>query len=56
MHPYQLRHLAATVVREALGIEATQALLGHSQIAMTEHYAKLTEAKAIEAAKHAPKL
>ncbi len=55
-HPYQLRHLAATVVREALGIEATQALLGHSQIAMTEHYAKLTEAKAIEAAKHAPKL
>lgn len=55
-HPYQLRHLAATVVRDALGIEATQALLGHSQIAMTEHYAKLTEAKAIEAAKHAPKL
>lgn len=55
-HPYQLRHLAGTVVREALGIEAAQALLGHSQSAQTEHYAKLSEAKAIEAAAVAPKL
>lgn len=55
-HPYQLRHLAGTVVRDALGIEAAQALLGHSQAAMTEHYAKLSEAKAIEAAAVAPKL
>lgn len=55
-HPYQLRHLAGTVVRDALGIEAAQALLGHSQIDMTEHYAKLSEAKAIQAAAVAPKL
>ena len=55
-HPYQLRHLAGTVVRDALGIEAAQALLGHSHAAMTEHYAKQNETKAIEAARHAPKL
>jgi integrase len=55
-HPYQLRHLAGTVVRDALGIEAAQALLGHSKASMTEHYAKQNESKAIEAAQHAPKL
>jgi len=55
-HPYQLRHLAGTVVRDALGIEAAQALLGHSQLSMTEHYAKQNESKAIEAANAAPKL
>jgi integrase len=52
--PYQLRHTAASVVREALGVEAAQALLGHSRVDMTEHYARLSEAKAIEAAKVAP--
>lgn len=55
-HPYQLRHSAGTIVREALGPEAAQALLGHSNLRMTEHYAKVSERKAIEAAKHAPKL
>jgi integrase len=55
-HPYQLRHLAGTIVRDALGPEAAQALLGHANIQMTEHYAKVTERKAIEAARHAPKL
>lgn len=55
-HPYQLRHLAATVVRDLLGIEAASALLGHARINMTQHYAPQTEAKAIEAAKVAPKL
>ena len=55
-NPYQLRHLAATVIRDALGVEAAQAALGHSQASMTEHYAKQTLAKAIEAAKAAPKL
>ncbi|MEO1525809.1 MAG: site-specific integrase [Planctomycetota bacterium] len=54
--PYQLRHLAGTVIREALGVEAAQAMLGHSRAAMTEHYAKQTEAAAIEAAKAAPQL
>ena len=55
-NPYQLRHLAATTIREALGVEAAQAALGHSNASMTEHYAKLSLAKAIEAAAAAPKL
>ncbi|WP_037201815.1 tyrosine-type recombinase/integrase [Rhodopirellula baltica] len=54
--PYQLRHTAATVIREALGIEGAQALLGHSKRQMTEHYAKESLDKAIEAAKAGPKL
>jgi len=39
-----------------LSIEHSQALLGHSHVSMTEHYAKLAESKAIEASKAAPKL
>ncbi|WP_442511799.1 tyrosine-type recombinase/integrase [Novipirellula sp. SH528] len=54
--PYQLRHLAGTVVRDALGVEAAQALLGHSHAAMMEHYAKQTEEKAIQAAKAGPSI
>ena len=54
--PYQLRHTAATVIREALGIEGAQALLGHSKRQMTEHYAKESLDKAIEAAKAGPKI
>lgn len=53
-HPYQLRHTAATIVREALGVEAAQAMLGHSRASMTEHYAKQSLEKAIEAAKAGP--
>ncbi len=34
--PRQLRHTAASVIREALGIEHAQALLGHSHAAMGE--------------------
>lgn len=52
--PYQLRHLTATAVREALDINAAKHLLGHTQSGMTEHYAKVSETKAIEAAKVAP--
>jgi integrase len=55
-NPYQLRHLAATVIRNALGPEAAQAALGHSHANMTEHYAKLSLEKAIQAAKAAPRL
>ncbi len=55
-HPYQLRHLTATVVRAALGIEETQALLGHSKAAMTAHYARESVEAATRAAKAAPKL
>ena len=54
--PYQLRHTAGTVIREALGVEAAQAMLGHSRAAMTEHYAKQSLEKAIEAAKAGPSL
>jgi integrase len=55
-HPYQLRHLAATVIREALGVEAAQAALGHSHPNMTQRYAELSLEKAIEAARVAPRL
>lgn len=54
--PYQLRHLTLTEVRNALDCEAAQALGGHSRMDMTQHYAKLQEEKAIEAAKAAPSL
>ena len=50
-HPHQLRHTAASVIRDVLGIEYATAMLGHSSTAMTAHYAKLTEEKAIEAAR-----
>jgi len=54
--PYQLRHVAATEVRKALGVESAQALLGHSRADMTQHYAQVSEEKAIEAAYSAPSL
>lgn len=54
--PYQLRYTAAAAIREALGLEAAQAILGHTRAAMTNHYARASEAKAIEAAKVAPSL
>jgi integrase len=54
--PYQIRHLTLTQVRDALGAEAAQAIGGHSRVDMTEVYAKLSEAKAIEAARAAPVL
>lgn len=54
--PYQVRHAVASEVRQALGLEASQALLGHHHKSMTEHYARLAENQAVEAAKVAPKL
>lgn len=55
-YPYQLRHLTATVIRSALGIEESQALLGHSTALMTAHYARESVEAATRAAKAAPKL
>jgi integrase len=55
-HPYQLRHLTATVVRAALGLESAKALLGHSTALMTAHYARESVEAATEAANAAPKL
>ena len=55
-HPYQLRHLNLTEIRDVLGVEHAQAMGGHSRIDMTEVYAKQSERRAIEAAKAAPTL
>ena len=52
--PYQLRHTAASVIREAMGVEAAQAVLGHSRPTMTEHYAKQSLDAAIRAAAAGP--
>jgi integrase len=46
-HPNQLRHSAATLIRRKYGIEAAQAVLGHSQIDTSELYAE----KSLEAAR-----
>lgn len=54
--PYRIRHTAATAIREALGIEAVQAALGHTSISTSQIYAKQKEHQAIRAAKAAPKL
>lgn len=54
--PYQIRHTAAQAVRDAVGPEGAQALLGHSRLSTTEVYAKASEAKAIEAARVTPTL
>lgn len=54
--PYQLRHANLTAVRKALGVEAAQAMAGHSRVNMTETYAQIAVEKAIEAAKAAPQL
>jgi integrase len=39
-HPHQLRHTAGTMVRERYGIEASQAVLGHSELSTTQVYAE----------------
>ena len=54
--PYQIRRTTGQVVRDSVGPEAAQALYGHSRLATTEIYTKASEAKAIEAAKAAPRI
>lgn len=56
--PYQLRHTAATEVAKAVGIDNARALLSHTSMRMTENYVHQVqdEAKAIEAARHAPSI
>jgi integrase len=46
-HPHQLRHSAATIIRKKFGIEAAQAVLGHSQVDTSELYAE----KSLDAAR-----
>ena len=48
--PYALRHTKATELRDAIGIEAAQATLGHAQPSMTARYSTRMDKLAIEAA------
>ena len=48
-HPNQLRHTAATKARAQFGLEAAQAILGHSRADVTQVYAERDSARAIEA-------
>lgn len=49
--PNQLRHAAATALRESEGIESASLILGHKSLDVTQVYAEKSEAKAIEIAK-----
>ncbi len=49
-HPHQLRHNAATELRREFGVETARVILGHRSAAVTEVYAELDRAKAVEAA------
>ena len=48
--PNQLRHTAATMIRKQFGLEAAQLLLGHKRADVTQLYAEVNEAKAVEVA------
>lgn len=48
--PNQLRHTAATIIRERFGLEAAQVILGHSELTVTQVYAEMDQKKAIEIA------
>jgi len=47
-HPNQLRHNAATFLRKQYGLDAARVILGHSSPAVTEIYAELDHAKAMQ--------
>ncbi|HEX4000818.1 MAG TPA: site-specific integrase [Pirellulales bacterium] len=47
-HPHQLRHNAATNLRREHGIEVARIILGHRSAAITEVYAEVDHARAIE--------
>ncbi len=48
--PNQLRHTAATAIREQFGLEYAQVTLGHSKARTTEIYAIANQKKAVEVA------
>ncbi|MEM1228073.1 MAG: site-specific integrase [Planctomycetota bacterium] len=54
--PAQIRHTTATEIYDAIGIEEASALLGHTTVGMTEHYARMSLRRAVAAAKAGPKL
>jgi integrase len=47
-HPHQLRHAKATEIRREFGVELARVVLGHSSLAMTELYAEVDRAQAME--------
>lgn len=47
--PNQLRHTAGTAIRKEMGIEAAQAVLGHSRLDVTQVYAEKSSTLAREA-------
>jgi len=49
--PNQLRHRGGTEVREKFGLDAAQAVMGHSSASTTEIYAKVSYEKAAKVAK-----
>ncbi len=49
-HPHQLRHNCATQIRREHGLECARILLGHRSPQVTETYAELDAAKAIDVA------
>jgi integrase len=48
-HPHQLRHLRATELRREFGLDVARAVLGHRTPIVTEIYAEIDTAKAVEA-------
>jgi integrase len=51
--PYQLRHAAATRIREQYGLECAQVMLGHSRADVTQIYAARNEKLALQVAANA---
>jgi integrase len=39
-HPHQLRHTAATIIRQEFGVEMARIILGHRSVGVTELYAE----------------
>ena len=46
--PHRLRHNAATFIRKEYGLEVAQIILGHSKADITQLYAEVDEAKAVQ--------
>ena len=46
--PHRLRHAAGSIIRENFSLEHAQAVLGHSSLKMAEHYARVSEKRAME--------
>jgi len=47
--PHRLRHTAGTRIRKAFGLDVAQAVLGHRSARVTEVYAEVSRAKAVDA-------